>query len=68
MIRIRYKQKTRQHKSHISSIDCCLTTFIEGLARKKNKVRYTSKIKLNYGTLERYQGTVCWYGTLQKLN
>ena len=38
-------------------MDRCLTRMIEGTVRKntyRTKVRYTSKIKLKYGTLVRY--------------
>ena len=35
IIRIRYKQKTRQLKSHMSLMDHCLTRLFEVTARKK---------------------------------
>ena len=39
----------------MSSMDRYLTRLIEGTVRKKNKVRYASKIELKYGTLVRYR-------------
>ena len=47
-MRIRYKQKTRQHMWHMSLMDCCLARLIKRRARQKNKIRYASEIELNY--------------------
>ena len=56
-VRIRYKQKARQHSSLMSLMNRCFTRLIEGTVRKKTyhtKVRHASKIELKYGTLVRY--------------
>ena len=47
IIRLRYKQKTRQQRSHVSLMDPCLTRLIEGTIRRKT-----------YCTLVRYVGMV----------
>ena len=49
----------------MSLMDRCLPWLIEGKVRKKNKIRYASKIELKYGNLVRYGSR---YGALQKFN
>ena len=39
IIHIRYKQKTRQHRLHMSLMDRCLTRLIEGIIPKKKTYR-----------------------------
>ena len=51
----------------MSLMDRCFTNLIEGKVRKKNKVRYASKIELKCGTLVQY-GSKCEVRRMQILN
>ena len=61
IIPIRYKQKTSQHRSHISFMDQCLTRLIKDTVRKKTyhtKLRYVGTVRFKNWTEVGYAGMV----------